>query len=96
MRKDIIDSPFILKDWFAKCKPVFSLDTETTSLNWLDLEIIGFSVCDDMQAAYINCDTKYKQELLNILEYYISEAKLIVMHNSSFDMMVLRKYGIEI
>ena len=96
MRKDIIDSPFILKNWFAKCKPVLSLDTETTSLNWLDLEIIGFSICDGVQAAYINCDTKYKQELLNILEYYISEARLVIMHNAAFDMMVLRKYGIKI
>ena len=96
MKRDIIDSPFLLKHWFAKCKTTFALDTETTSLSWLDLEIIGFSVCDGVQAAYINCDTKYKQELLDILEYYISEAQLIIFHNASFDLMVLKKEWIEI
>ncbi len=96
MTKDIFDSPFLLKYWMSKLKPVFSLDTETTSLSWLDLEIIGFSICDGTQACYVNCDTKYKQELLDILEFYIMEAELIIMHNASFDMMVLRKEGIEV
>ena len=31
-----------------------------------------------------------------ILDYYISESKMIVMHNAPFDMMVLLKEGIEI
>lgn len=99
MKRDIIDSPFIFKWWLSKLKPVWSLDTETTSLNWLDLEMIGFSICDGKQACYVILNAhngKYKQELLGILEYYISEAKLIVFHNASFDMMVLRKVGIEI
>ncbi len=96
MKRDIIESPFLLKHWFAKCKPVFSLDTETTSLSWLDLEIIGFSICDGVQACYVNITPQHKQELLDILEYYLSEAELVIMHNSSFDMMVLRKVGIEI
>ena len=107
IKKDIIDSPFILKYWFAKCKTTFALDTETTSLSWLYLDIIGFSVCDGVQAAYIvlssydsktytHCDTKYKQELLDILEYYISESQLVIMHNAAFDMLVLKKCGIEL
>ncbi len=95
LRRDIIDSPFILKHWFAKCKPVFSLDTETTSLSWLDLEIIGFSICDGVQACYVNITPEHKQELLDILEYYLSEAKLVIMHNAAFDMMVCKKYDIE-
>jgi len=96
LKRDIIDSPFILKHWMAKLRPVWSLDTETTSLSYLDLEIIGFSICDGKQACYVNCNTKYKKELLTILEFYLNEAKMVIMHNSAFDMMVLRKEGIEI
>lgn len=105
MTRDIFDSPFLLKHWMSKLKPVWSLDTETTSLEWLDLEIIGFSICDGVQACYVvlsfyddktytHTDSKYKQELLDILEFYIMEAELIVFHNAAFDMMVLRKEGI--
>lgn len=96
MRKDIIDSPFLLKHWMSKCKDTYSLDFETTSLNWLDLEVIGFSISDGRQACYVVCNTKYKQELLNILEYYISEAKLVIFHNAAYDLMCLKKEGIEI
>jgi len=35
-------------------------------------------------------------ELLQILDYYIREAKMIVFHNFAFDAMALRKEGIEI
>ncbi len=94
MTKDIIDSPFLLKHWCAQLKDTWALDFEATSLNWLDLEVIGFSISDGKQACYVVCDTKYKQELLDILEYYLSEAKLVIFHNASFDLMALRKEGI--
>ena len=105
MKKVIIKNPSDFKEWMSHCKDIFSLDCECTSLNWLDLEIIGFSICDGKQACYVtlleqgdNMDIKrrYKKELLMILDYYLSEAKMIVMHNASFDMLVLRKEGIEI
>lgn len=96
MKRDIIDSPFLFKYWCSKLRDTWSLDFETTSLHWLNLEVIGWSIYDGKQACYVNCDSKHKQELLNILEYYISEARLIVFHNFAFDGMVLKKYGIEL
>lgn len=96
MRRDIFDCPFLFKYWMSKLKSTWSLDTECTSLSWLDLEIIGFSICDGVQACYVNCDSKYKQQLLDILEFYIMEAELIVFHNAAFDMMVLRKEGVTV
>ena len=96
MKRDIFDSPFLFKYWMSKLKTTWSLDTETTSLEWLDLEIIGFSICDGVQACYVNTDSKYKQQLLDILEFYIMEAELIIMHNASFDLMALQKEGIEV
>lgn len=92
----MITKPFEFKDWMSHCKDIFSLDTECTSLNYLDLEIIGFSIADGKQACYVDICPRYKKELLMILDYYIGEAKMIVMHNAPFDMMVLLKEGIEL
>ena len=94
-KTQVITKPYELKEWMSHCKDIFSLDTETTSLNWLDLEIIGFSLCDGKQACYVDIRPRYKKELLMILDYYLSEAKMVIMHNSPFDLMVLLKEGIE-
>ena len=96
MQKSIITKPSVFRDWCSNLKPIFSLDTETSSLNWLDLEIIGFSIADGVQACYVDIKRRYKKELLMILDYYIGEAKMVVFHSASFDMMVLRKEGIEV
>lgn len=96
MKTSVITKPADFRNWCSNLSPVWSLDTETTSLNWLDLEIIGFSIADGTQACYVNILPRYKKELLMILDYYLSEARMIVMHNAPFDMMVLKKGGIEI
>ncbi len=95
-KTQVIITPNDFKDWMANCKDVFALDTETSSLNWLDFEIIGWSICDGTQACYVDIKRKYKKELLMILDYYLSEAEMVVFHNASFDCMVLLKEGIEI
>jgi DNA polymerase I-like protein with 3'-5' exonuclease and polymerase domains len=94
MRKSVIKTPNEFRDWMSHCKDVFALDTETTSLNWLDLEMIGFSICDGKQACYVVLNRKNKKRMLQILDYYIGEAKMIVMHSAPYDMMVLKKEGI--
>ena len=98
MRKAIIQSPFIFKQWLRKCKPVLSLDTETTDLNHLRLEITGFSLSDGEQACYVDLDgNEHKDKLLALLGFFLEEqAELVIMHNSPFDMAVLFKYGIKI
>jgi len=90
----VITIPTEFKDWMSHCRDVFALDTETSSLDWLDLEIIGFSLCDGKQACYVDIKRRYKKELLMILDYYLSEAKMVVFHSFPFDGMVLRKEGI--
>lgn len=96
MKCSVITTPSEFKNWMSQCKDIFSLDTETTSLDWLDLEIIGFSIADGTQACYVDIKRRYKKELLMILDYYIGEAKMVVFHSAPFDMMVLLKEGIEI
>lgn len=94
MKISVITKPDEFRDWCSNLKPIWALDTECTSLNWLDLEIIGFSIADGTQACYVDIKHRYKKELLMVLDYYLSEAKMVVFHNASFDMLVLRKEGI--
>jgi len=96
MEREVIKTPNEFRNWCSNLKPVWALDTETTSLDWLDLEMVGFSICDGTQACYVDIQRRYKKELLMILDYHIGEAWVVVMHNSPFDMMVLKKEGVEI
>ena len=96
MITDIIIKPDDFRKWMSCCKSIFAFDCEASSLNWLDLEIIGFSICDGQQACYVDIKQKYKKEILTILNYYLQEAKMVIMHNAPYDMVVLKKEGIEI
>lgn len=90
-------------------KRQFSLDTETTSLKYLDLKIEGFSLCDGKISCYvyladyskdsrcnefINYINPERIELLLILKNLCDNAETIIMHNAPYDMKVLYKYGI--
>ena len=96
MKISVITKPSEFRDWCSNLKPTWALDTETTSLDWLNLEIIGFSIADGKQACYVNIKREYKKELLIILDFYIGEAKMMVFHSAPYDMMALLKEGIEI
>jgi len=97
MKRDIFEFPIWFKHWLRKCGDTIALDTETTSLKYLDLDIVGFSMYDGKQACYVDLRGKYREELLGLLEFYLIEkCKLVIMHNSPFDLMVLKKVGIEI
>lgn len=96
MKRQIITKPTDFRDWMSNCKDVFTFDCETTSLDWLNLEIIGFSLCDGTQACYVDIHPRCKKDLLMVLDYYIGESKMVVMHNAPYDMMALKKEGIEI
>lgn len=96
MEKYIIKTPEEFRNFCSKLKPVFSLDTETTSLNYLDLELIGLSLCDGKQACYVVLNLSNKESILELLDYYIQEARIVVFHNFPFDGMVLKKEGIEV
>ena len=96
MKTQIIKTPNDFRDWVSTLKDVWAFDCETNSLDYLDLEMIGFSLCDGKQACYVPLTREHKKDILCILDYYIQEAKMIVMHNASFDMMCLKKEGIEV
>ena len=72
MKTSIITTPTEFRDWCSNLKSIWAFDCEATSLNWLDLEIIGFSFCDGKQACYVDINRKYKKELLLILDFNLS------------------------
>lgn len=96
MTSKVITNPDIFRDWMVTLRDVWAFDTEGVSLNWLDLEMVGFSISDGIQGCYVDLTEENKTRMLSILDYYITQARIIIMHNSPYDMMCLRKEGIEI
>lgn len=94
MKKEIITTPNALREWLPRNNNPIALDTETTSLKYLELDIVGFSLCDSKKACYVHL-AEHRDELLGILSYYLNEYEpLVIMHNSPFDLMVLKKVGV--
>jgi len=96
MNRDIIKGPFDLRHWLPKCNGIFSLDTETTDLNYLRLELVAITICDGKRSCYIDYEhSEYKKQLLDVLHFYLLESRLVIFHNAPFDLSVLYKYGID-
>jgi DNA polymerase-1 len=79
-----------LKEWCMTHGGVIALDTETTSLDYLDLKLQGISLSDGTDSCYILWDDTYT-DYLNV---YLLELDLLILHNAPFDMKVLYKYDI--
>lgn len=94
MNKILITNYLDFCSWLKKNKqPVMSFDTETTSLKYLDLECIGFSLATGTEACYVRF---YRQTPSVVSDYFrLLEGITLVMHNAVFDLKVLHKYGFE-
>ncbi|HLW72679.1 MAG TPA: DNA polymerase I [Candidatus Babeliales bacterium] len=89
---------------YLKEKGAFAIDTETTGLEPLEVELIGISVCGDEQSAYyIPCGHKTDELQLPRSEV-IAALKPILqnpqykkyLHNAKYDQLVLTTHGIEL
>ena len=70
-----------------------AIDTETTSLSYKDMELVGFSLCDGSIALYFDGnDDCVIRELQNV----INDCNILIAHNITFDLKVLRKVGIKV
>ena len=96
MDKTVIHTPLeFLKWWQAHRQPVMSLDTETTSLDYLDLELEGFSLCNGSHSCYVVRPEPDGSWVLEALKDVVDHLDITIMHNAVFDLKVLHKYGIE-
>ncbi|SFM68743.1 DNA polymerase I [Nitrosomonas communis] len=97
-----------LNKWLVQCDaaPLVSLDTETTSLNPLQAQLVGMSLCiEPGQAAYLpltHCFPGAPQQLnidfvLNKMKSWLENpAKLKVGQNLKYEKHILANYGINL
>lgn len=94
--------------WISKLKKakLIAFDTETTSLNYMDAEIVGVSVAiKPFEAAYIPVAHDYdgapkqldRDKVLKKLKPLLEDPKVhLVGQHLKYDTNVLRKYGIDV
>jgi len=87
MKKQIINTVEEFRLWLdSNRSPVTALDFETTGLEYLDMEFVGFSLCRGSQACYTA-----NPELLVLLAEEV-QSGLWLFHNAVFDLKCLRKF----
>lgn len=78
----------------------FCFDSETTSLNTLEAEIVGLSFSVKPLQAYYVPISENREEALNVLEEFKSifnaTSKTLIGQNIKYDYQVLKNYGITI
>ena len=97
-----IDTPkaqkILVKNLMAQKSVCF--DTETTSLNELEAELVGMSFSYKKGLAYYIPLSEKREEVLETLEifkpFFEKEDVLKIAHNLKFDYKVLHQYGVEI
>lgn len=94
MKKTIIKTFDGFQDWWRNNKStVVAFDSETTSLNYLEMDLVGFSFCNGESAIYVDlsseCGNLYTRKwIIDSLRCSIPKVTL-VMHNATFDLKVL-------
>ncbi len=103
-----VDSTEDLDQWISRIESagIFSFDTETTSLYYMDAEIVGLSFAVEMgQAAYVPLAHDYegapqqldRDETLGKLKPLLESDKIKkIGQNLKYDQNVLTNYGIEL
>ncbi|EKF72984.1 DNA polymerase I [Alcanivorax hongdengensis A-11-3] len=97
---DIVYSEAMLDKWLDKLKAAgeFAFDTETTSLNYMDAQLVGVSVAVDDKAAYIPFSHNYpgapdqlpKQRVMDKLKPLLEDDNIKkIGQNLKYDMSVL-------
>lgn len=76
----------------AFSKPL-ALDTETTSLNWYELECEGISLANETDVIWIAGEF-LTPSVTSLLDKLLTKCPELVMHNAPFDLAVLHKLGI--
>lgn len=83
---------------FLLTKPILSLDTETTSTNAIEAELVGLSFAvKENQAFYVPIpeNREEAQRIVNIFKPIYENEKIVkVGQNIKYDMEVLRNYGV--
>lgn len=83
-----------------KQKGLFAFDTETTSMDSLQAELVGLSFAlEEGEAFYIpvSANREEAQKIVDLLKEVLEDKKLLkIGQNIKYDMNVLKKYGIRV
>lgn len=105
---ECVSDAVALKAWIKKLKAAgtFAIDTETTSINYMQAHLVGFSFAvEPGEAAYVPVGHDYAgappqlslDEVLAALKPLLEDPKLIkVGQNLKYDMSVLARYDVHI
>ena len=81
-------------------EPYFAFDTETTSLNVIDAELVGISFAIDNHTAWyvpVSANQKEAQTTIELLRPILeNEAVEKIAQNAKYDYSVLKRYGVEV
>jgi len=95
MKRIVIKTYLDFLNWSKTCGDIISFDTETSSLSYLHLSIIGFSICDGESVCYLDLfKNKDFVNIIGLLNKIFWNCEKVIMHNAPFDLKVLYKYGI--
>ncbi len=104
---EMISDKATFEKWLKKLEkaPYFSFDTETTSLNPFEAELVGLSFSDhSFHAAYVPVMHNYPEAPTQLSRDFVIQEmkkllddpkKIVVGQNLKYDRQVLMKYGIE-
>lgn len=88
-----------LCDFFIT-KPILSLDTETTSVNPIDAELVGLSFSAEEGKAFyvaVPAEREKAERIVNIFKPLYESPKILkIGQNIKYDMEVLMRYGVHI
>ena len=102
--KLVID-PKELRKFFRQTKDIISIDTETTGLNTFTDKLVGFSLCNGIDAIYVPVnhissiyETRLKNQMnpadvIQVFKEEVNNPKYRwIYHNAKFDLAVLRTF----
>lgn len=104
---DTVLTQVALDEWLALLKkaPMFAFDTETTSLDYMEAQIVGVSFCCEAgRAAYVPLAHDYlgapaqlsREDVLAQLRPLLEDPECVIVgQNLKYDMSVLANHGIE-
>jgi len=101
IQKILVNTREKFDEFLKDINDIFAFDTETTSLNIQELNLVGISFhCGTDKSWYIpfghtqGLQLDMREEVMSQLKDLFCKAKLVIGHNLVFDMQVLRRYNL--
>ena len=101
-RYTLCDTPEKIQDLVSQLfwSPYFAFDTETTSLNVMDAELVGISFAIDNHEAWyvpVPADHEKALEIVDMLRPLLeNETVEKIAQNAKYDYSILKRYGVEV